>query len=69
MNQSIWGSGDVEVMGRRLRPQESWFPQLAAQGNSSVPVSAPSLFAVAFNLIKPYMREETCRKVVILGGE
>uniref|UniRef100_A0A8C9PKZ8 SEC14 like lipid binding 6 n=1 Tax=Spermophilus dauricus TaxID=99837 RepID=A0A8C9PKZ8_SPEDA len=34
---------------------------------SSVPVSAPSLFAVAFNLIKSYMSKETCRKVVILG--
>ena len=35
----------------------------------SVPVSAPKLFPVAFNLIKPYITEETRRKVLILGGE
>ena len=35
----------------------------------TVPVSAPKLFPVAFNLIKPYITEETRRKVVILGGE
>lgn len=35
----------------------------------TVPVSAPKLFPVAFNLIKPYITEETRRKVLILGGE
>lgn len=35
----------------------------------TVPVSAPRLFPVAYNLMKPYISEETRRKVVILGGK
>ncbi|KAM8817106.1 SEC14-like protein 4 [Rhynchonycteris naso] len=31
-------------------------------------VRAPKLFPVAFNLVKPFMSEETRKKVVILGG-
>ena len=54
------GAGDTEA---RRQGKET-------PGNSeTVPVSAPKLFPVAFNLIKPYITEETRRKVLILGGE
>ena len=54
------GAGDVEAS--RQGKETPGNPETA-------PVSAPRLFPVAFNLMKPYITEETRRKVVILGGE
>ena len=54
------GAGDTEA--RRQGKETPGNPE-------TVPVSAPKLFPVAFNLIKPYITEETRRKVLILGGE
>lgn len=54
------GAGDTEATRQGKK----------TPGNpETVPVSAPKLFPVAFNLIKPYITEETRRKVLILGGE
>lgn len=35
----------------------------------SVSVPAPKLFPVAFNLVKPFLSEETRKKIMVLGGE
>ncbi|XP_054181869.1 SEC14-like protein 6 isoform X5 [Homo sapiens] len=43
---------------------EANYPEIL---KSLIVVRAPKLFAVAFNLVKSYMSEETRRKVVILG--
>lgn len=32
-------------------------------------VPAPKLFPVAYNLVKPFLSEETRKKIMVLGGE
>lgn len=57
-------------LGGGARDREATRQGKETPGNpETVPVSAPKLFPVAFNLIKPYITEETRRKVLILGGE
>lgn len=34
-----------------------------------VSVPAPKLFPVAYNLIKPFLSEDTRKKIMVLGGE
>lgn len=46
--------------GRRLQPH-------SRRLSASVP--APKLFPVAFNLVKPFLSEETRKKIHVLGGE
>ncbi|XP_070331669.1 putative SEC14-like protein 6 isoform X2 [Odocoileus virginianus] len=48
-----------------LSALEANYPEIL---KNLIVVKAPRLFPVAFNLIKPYITEETRRKVVILGG-
>lgn len=35
----------------------------------SASVPAPKLFPVAYNLVKPFLSEETRKKIMVLGGE
>lgn len=44
-----------------------WGLLLASHGLVSVP--APKLFPVAYNLIKPFLSEDTRKKIMVLGGE
>ena len=32
-------------------------------------VAAPKLFPVAYNLVKPFLSEDTRKKIQVLGGE
>lgn len=34
-----------------------------------VSVPAPKVFPVAFNLVKPFLSEDTRKKIMVLGGE
>ena len=34
-----------------------------------VSVAAPKLFPVAYNLVKPFLSEDTRKKIQVLGGE
>lgn len=34
-----------------------------------VPLPAPKLFPVAYNLIKPFLSEDTRKKIMVLGGK
>lgn len=34
-----------------------------------VSVPAPKLFPVAYNLVKPFLSEDTRKKIMVLGGE
>uniref|UniRef100_A0A8C9UN89 SEC14 like lipid binding 6 n=1 Tax=Spermophilus dauricus TaxID=99837 RepID=A0A8C9UN89_SPEDA len=59
----LWKPG-VEFAQEFLSALEANYPEILKH---IIIVRSPSLFAVAFNLIKSYMSKETCRKVVILG--
>nr|XP_037863537.1 putative SEC14-like protein 6 isoform X2 [Chlorocebus sabaeus] len=59
----LWKPG-IELLQEFFSALEANYPEIL---NYSVPVSAPKLFAVTFNLVESYMSEETRRKVVILG--
>nr|XP_020762752.1 putative SEC14-like protein 6 [Odocoileus virginianus texanus] len=60
----LWKPG-VELIQEFLSALEANYPEIL---KNLIVVKAPRLFPVAFNLIKPYITEETRRKVVILGG-
>lgn len=36
---------------------------------SPVSVPAPKLFPVAYNLVKPFLSDDTRKKIMVLGGE
>ncbi|XP_047417319.1 putative SEC14-like protein 6 isoform X1 [Sciurus carolinensis] len=59
----LWKPG-VELAQEFLSALEANYPEILKH---VIIVRPPSLFAVAFSLIKSYMNEETRRKVVILG--
>ncbi|XP_040859523.1 putative SEC14-like protein 6 [Ochotona curzoniae] len=59
----LWKPG-VEFAQEFFSALEANYPEILKH---IIVVRAPRLFPVAFNLIKPYMREETRQKVVILG--
>ncbi|XP_005341930.2 SEC14-like protein 6 [Ictidomys tridecemlineatus] len=59
----LWKPG-VEFAQEFLSALEANYPEILKH---IIIVRPPSLFAVAFNLIKSYMSKETSRKVVILG--
>nr|XP_025123135.1 putative SEC14-like protein 6 isoform X3 [Bubalus bubalis] len=60
----LWKPG-VELVQEFFSALEANYPEIL---KNLIVVKAPKLFPVAFNLIKPYITEETCRKVLILGG-
>ncbi|KAB0370113.1 hypothetical protein FD755_018075 [Muntiacus reevesi] len=60
----LWKPG-VELIQEFLSALEANYPEIL---KNLIVVKAPRLFPVAFNLMKPYITEETRRKVVILGG-
>ncbi|KAM7234551.1 hypothetical protein CapIbe_014709 [Capra ibex] len=60
----LWKPG-VELVQEFFSALEANYPEIL---KNLIIVKAPKLFPVAFNLIKPYITEETRRKVVILGG-
>lgn len=45
----------------------SELPLSASRGLASLP--APKLFPVAYNLIKPFLSEDTRKKIMVLGGK
>uniref|UniRef100_A0A8D2B556 SEC14 like lipid binding 6 n=1 Tax=Sciurus vulgaris TaxID=55149 RepID=A0A8D2B556_SCIVU len=59
----LWKPG-VELAQEFLSALEANYPEILKH---VIIVRPPSLFAVAFSLIKSYMNEETRRKVMILG--
>nr|XP_034804435.1 putative SEC14-like protein 6 isoform X1 [Pan paniscus]XP_054961521.1 putative SEC14-like protein 6 isoform X1 [Pan paniscus] len=61
--RDLWKPG-IELLQEFLSALEANYPEIL---KSLIVVRAPKLFAVAFNLVKSYMSEETRRKVVILG--
>ncbi|XP_040106996.1 putative SEC14-like protein 6 isoform X2 [Oryx dammah] len=60
----LWKPG-VELVQEFFLALEANYPEIL---KNLIVVKAPKLFPVAFNLIKPYITEETRKKVVILGG-
>ncbi|XP_070625932.1 putative SEC14-like protein 6 isoform X5 [Bos indicus] len=60
----LWKPG-VELVQEFFSALEANYPEIL---KNLIIVKAPKLFPVAFNLIKPYITEETRRKVLILGG-
>ncbi|OWK13998.1 hypothetical protein Celaphus_00000125, partial [Cervus elaphus hippelaphus] len=60
----LWKPG-VELIQEFLSALEANYPEIL---KNLIVVKAPRLFPVAYNLMKPYISEETRRKVVILGG-
>ncbi|XP_011528659.1 SEC14-like protein 6 isoform X3 [Homo sapiens] len=61
--RDLWKPG-IELLQEFFSALEANYPEIL---KSLIVVRAPKLFAVAFNLVKSYMSEETRRKVVILG--
>uniref|UniRef100_A0A4W2EG68 SEC14 like lipid binding 6 n=1 Tax=Bos indicus x Bos taurus TaxID=30522 RepID=A0A4W2EG68_BOBOX len=61
----LWKPG-VELVQEFFSALEANYPEIL---KNLIVVKAPKLFPVAFNLIKPYITEETRRKVLILGVE
>ncbi|XP_023561560.1 putative SEC14-like protein 6 [Octodon degus] len=61
--QHLWKPG-VELAQEFLSALEANYPEFLKH---IIVVRAPSLFAVAFNLVKSYLNEDTHRKVVLLG--
>uniref|UniRef100_A0A8C9BW46 SEC14 like lipid binding 6 n=1 Tax=Phocoena sinus TaxID=42100 RepID=A0A8C9BW46_PHOSS len=61
----LWKPG-VEFAQEFLTALEANYPEIL---RNIIVVRASKLFPVAFNLIKPYITEEMCRKVVIPGDD
>lgn len=61
----LWKPG-IELFTEALSIYEAHYPEILKTG---IVINAPRIFPIAFNLVKPFLSEETLKKIKILGKD